>query len=223
MLGLTLAASYLSAHAAPTLLGASVTVTLDAPGGIVGNSAPVNLADTVTVGAATEISAGDNSNIGGFMLPGTNPGDGESIDIASTFIDLRVLMGDEPGRTAGYAAGARYVFTGLDFTDAADVGATFSITGLSLGVSIGGDVNNADSSWLRILSPNSVSFDLDKMTFGPNTNGGTTAENFRIDLVVTKNTAPPPNGVPEPGSLALAGLALMGAWAARRRRCAARA
>lgn len=222
MLGLTLAASYLSAHAAPTLLGASVTVTLDSPLGIVVDSSAINLVDTVTVGAATEISVGDGTNIGGFMLPGTGLGDGESIDIAGTFIDLRVLMGDEPTLTTGYLAGARYVFSGLDFTDAADVGATFSITGFSLGVDTGGDVNNASPSWVQILSPNSVSFDLDKMTFDLN-RINTTAQNFRIGLDVTKNSAPPPNGVPEPGSLALAGLALMGAWAARRRRCAARA
>ena len=186
------------AHATPSLLGDSVSATFSSP------LDSVNASDTVTVvSPGIEIQAGDGSNIGAFQISGSTAK--ESIDFQATSIVVNVLAGSDPGGGAneltGWSTGAKYIFAGLDL-------AGYTITGLSIGTS--GDFVNFDNSWVTLDSPNQVSLALDAIQFLPQGSySGTDYGSVTINLLTTPSTGGGGGGsVPEPGSLALAALAL---------------
>ena len=191
------------------LVGTMVDVTLSSPGdGLL-------LTDLgVLVGAGPEIAPGiDPSNIGGatgIMLTGGTAS--EFIDIGDFSISLRLLAGASGPPTTGWAANAAYIFSGLTI-------AGMDITGVTLS-DLGG-IANFDAGWATRDSASQISLRLDLIEFTV-PNSGTTYGDLRINLV-TQATGPGPGpgpgpGVPEPGSMALVGLALVSLWAAGRRR-----
>lgn len=218
--GLALAAAALPAAA--SLVGSSLTVTLNSPngfdqGGPGGQDpTPILLTDNVTVGGGVEISAGNGTNIGGFMITGADPTGAnlpEFIDIASTSISVRVLEGRPPpfGGGTGYEAQARYVFSGFDF----GVGTT--LVGATL--ANGGGFSNYSASWLSFDAvTSSVSLALDTMLFSEIAGSNFGALTINLQTRQGPGPDPDPGTVPEPGTLALAGLAFAGLAAASRRR-----
>lgn len=196
-----------NAHA--TLLGDSVTATLSSPLGIIGNSAdptPINVSDTVTVGAGSEITPGVG-NVGFYML------DSEYIDFQGGAISLRAQCGATTSQgvcITGYGSGAKYIFS--DLNDSLGV-----ITGFNL---LSSHFLNFNSNWVSLIDAHTISVALDTMQLEDQGNGE--SNNFgllTINLVVRPGTQPPGNDVPEPGSLPLSlAAALALACTARRRR-----
>ena len=191
-LGLCLS-SALASNAHATLVGDSVTATLSAPNGFVGDPPLSNLSgtDTVTVGAGQEISAGNGDIGNNFMLAG------EFIDFQAASISLRANCGMvvSGNCVTGYASGAKYTFSDLD--DSAG-----TITGFTLSSSF---FQNFDANWVSFIDAHTISVALDTMQFQDQGNGE--ANNFgllTINLIVTPNIRPPLNEAPEPNSLALA-------------------
>ncbi len=196
------------AQAAPTMIGTSASISLSSPNGLLSDPTPISLHDTKAVGAGAEITAGDGSNVGSFMLTGGTAQ--ESINLGALTITLRILSGDTDAQgnaVTGYAAGAQYIFAGLDIGDP-----NFSIVGAT-GAASGG-INNFSSSWIHFNGVDQVAFDLDQIHFTPAT-GGTTFGDVVITLQTQDNSGH--GGVPAPPTLALCGLALLGLWGARRR------
>lgn len=190
----------LTAPAHATLIGDLVTATLTSPNGLLSDPTPINLSDTVTaLSPAIEIAAGNGTNIGGFMLTGV--GVQESIDFQSFSIVLRLLAGDPAFPIAtGYAPGAKYVFSGLNLSGGE------TITGVSLtAVSIA----NLNQSWATLDNPNQISFALDQIQFLVPTSGTTFGD---VTISFAHSVVNNPPSVPEPGSLLLAGVALLGLW-----------
>ncbi len=185
--------SALASNAHATLVGDSVTATLSAPNGFVGDPPLSNLSgtDTVTVGAGQEISAGNGDIGNNFMLAG------EFIDFQAASISLRANCGMvvSGNCVTGYASGAKYTFSDLDDS----VG---TITGFTLSSSF---FQNFDANWVSFIDAHTISVALDTMQFQDQGNGE--ANNFgllTINLIVTPNIRPPLNEAPEPNSLALA-------------------
>lgn len=188
------------------------TITLSAPGGIIGDSTPLDLADGPFAGDGVHLAAGDGSNIGAWMLTG------EYISFADSAIQLRINAGqtDDAGAlVTGYLGlgtdHALYDFAGLSVGGLAV--ASFNAVALGGTGSTPSDVN----SLVHLTGGNSLSIDLDTLVFDPANCGGTgnCFVEFRIDL--TASTTPP---VPEPGTipLMLAGGALVAAAVRRQRR-----
>jgi hypothetical protein len=176
--------------AGATLIGQSVTVTFS-------ESGFPDEVDSVVVGGAAEITAGDASNIGTNILIG-----GESIDIGAFSITF-VLRGDggphsSPGyQTTGFGPDARYVVSGLTFDPPLEIGGVGVTLDNVIGVALGPEVQFTDSSITLVIGTLGVGelpgeFDVGSVT---------------LDLVL----------IPEPATIALLGLGLGGLCMLKRR------
>ena len=198
-----------------------VTVSLLAPGGIAGGPTdPISATEDapVPIGIFYDpLSSGEISSV--WML------DNEKIFFVDNSIRLRVAAGFDGG-AAGFSTGylglggsnARYEFSSLSITGFDIIGASLSTfdgygdSGFD-GLSSGGGV--------ALIGGNTVTFRLDDLLFVNRGAGGSNnfAE-FRIDLQTRAITGPPvnpPNGVPEPSTLACLAAAGLAFWATRRR------
>ena len=187
---------------AATIIGDLVDITLSSP------ADSISATDSgVLVGAGQELNPSTpGSNIAGYLLTGATAN--EFADLGATTITLRLLSGATDGSgnaVTGFGAGATYIFSSLNNG--------YSVTGVS-GTSSG--ISNFSSSWIHFLA-HQVSFDIDAIHFIPAV--GTTFGDVTLNLTLMDTAPPPPPpppGVPEPGSLALVGMSLVGAWAAKR-------
>lgn len=189
-------------------LGSPVTVSLIAPGGIVGDSilTPIIVVDTVTTAAG--IHPKDGTGIGdSWML------ESEYIEfsVIDNLILLRVAAGAEVGGSlvTGYLgfAGehARYEFTGLDILNATIVGFAAGATGIA---------TPADPhDFIHLLTANSISIDLDSLVFNPVDGESNAGGDLWIRLLTSEN----PPTVPEPTSIAIVLVGLAGLMVTRRR------
>lgn len=206
------AALALACPALPTLaqLSNPVQVRLVAPGGVVGDPTPLELIQSLGLGAA--IAQGGGGPIASFMLPL------ERIELTATSLLLRVAQGDASGGTGLLGSGgnpARYEFRDLAAAGRYLTGATpyafdgfgtsGSFSGLQSGLAVSLLDSNADGFADRLQ------FNLSSLLFK---NRGLGESNnfaeFRVDL----QTAP----IPEPATVALllGGLLVVGAAASRR-------
>ena len=199
-----------------------VTVSLLAPGGIAGVSAtPINATQIAPVPTGFNWNdAGDISGGGsGFML------DGERIFFVDNSIRLRVAAGFDDGAgnfSTGYLGSvgnnARYEFSNLSITGFDIIGASlFAIDGY-------GDIGFSgliSGGGVALIGGDTVTFRLDDLLFKDrNLSTGFNFAEFRIDLQTRAITGPPvnpPNGVPEPSTLACLAAAGLAFWATRRR------
>ena len=228
VLPIAIALSLVAAPAAnATLIGDSVTATLSSPNGIVGDSTPINESDTVSVGGGIEISAGDGSNIGNWMLPGGGslglPLDSEFIDFQASSILVRVVSGsagsgpngDIAPFVTGYETGAQYIFSGLNDSVGTITGISFAVADASAGQSAIVNLATLPSDWIKRVDANTISLALDQLEFFDRGNG--TSNNF-ADITVNLIVQQPPTPAPEPGSLALLGAGVWVLFVTRRRR-----
>lgn len=204
---LTLLALVGTGHAAG-LAGSVVTVSLKSPGGIEGDPTPLAFVNTVTVGPGEEITAGDGSPIGSFMLSS------ELIDLQDTAINLRLFEGSSLG-TTGYlglgGAHARYEFTGLNLPGQVIQSLSFTVgDGFASGPGVFTGVSNLAAlqtgGLVHLLSPNSLSLDLDTLAFADR---GLGESLNHADIRISLHTAPVPE--PEALTLLLCGLGVL-AW-----------
>lgn len=184
-------------NASATLIGDTVSITLDSPNGILGDlePSPIFVTDNVLVSAATEIATEDSSLIGGGYMQGN-----EFIDFFASSIVLRVAGAYETPagyHLPGYGVGGRYIFSGLDHSAGTITGLTFSTSGITNLPSLG-------SSWIRLSDAHTVIVELDKMEVLTSWAGTDGYADITINLQVT--------AVPEPGTagMMLLGLGLLG-------------
>jgi hypothetical protein len=190
------------------LLGTSVTATLSSPNGVIGDPTPLLFSDTLSVGAGTEISAGNGTAIGGFMLPA------EFIDLADSSIQVRVAAGSvlpNGALVTGYENPARYTFSALN-----PLGET--ITGISVTVGANEIANLAALSaanWIQLLNPHTISMELDPILF---VDPGTGSSNAFADVTIALSFQPNQiNQTPEPSTLLLFVLGILAASGHRHR------
>ena len=192
MIAAILAIGPMAANA--TLIGDTVTVTTSA-------NIPVDTwTDNILVGAGIEMAAGDGSNHANM-----NQGQayahlfslGDSLDIGATSITSNwAALGASLGISYSYIM----VFSGFDWQDAPS-GATLQNVLLAAGATglVGINISNIVADGFELQA----TVDL--------VNGA----NFTLDLT---HLHPDPQPVPEPGTLALLGIGLLGMGLARRRK-----
>jgi hypothetical protein len=188
-----------SAHAA---LNTPVTVSLVAPGGVIGTPGAINVTDVVST--ASGITVGDSTSIGSlWMLPG------ESISFIGNTIRVVVAGGQTNANNVwvtGYLGQgtehASYVFDNLSIGGAPIASFTESHTGQVTG-----------GASVQLTGANQITFNLDALTFSAPTGASPYPyADFTLSLVAQP--------VPEPGSMALiaAGLLAMACRVRARRR-----
>ncbi len=181
---------------ASAALNFAVTVTLAAPGGVIGDPTPISASAPAT--SAAGISAGDGSSVGDLMLPG------ETIFFDGNSIRLHVAAGDDSngvlstGLLGLNGAPASYTFSGLSIPGE-------TITGITVyafdGYASSGTSGVQSGTLVSLLNPSTVQFNLDGLVFKDRGPGSSTAYGeFRIDLISTP--------VPEPAAWALFALGL---------------
>lgn len=217
--GSLLALSSLSARAD---FQSDITVKLIAPGGIQGDSTPINVSQIVnTANLTTGIHPGDGGDIGGWMLAS------EEITFNGDSIHVRSYAGydDATGIYTGYLGSggdhARYEFDSLSILGKTIVGATISVFDNYAGSGFVGLASPLASDLLHFIDANTISLDLDSILFVDRGTGTSNAHaDFRIDLITQDNGTGGGGGgntVPEPASLGLFVIAALGAGAVRRR------
>ncbi len=189
-----------SAHA---VLANSVNVTLNAPGGVIGNVSPLTLTQVATLAAG--IVAADGGAIGNYML------DGEAITFAGDSVRVQIAAGAQLGNgsyVTGYlgsgAVRATYLLDNLNISGRQITGYTVTaFDGYANSGFIGLSSAASAAAAVQLLTPNSLRINLDNFIFVDRGLGGArNYANLRIDLVSV---------VPEPGTalLLLAGGGLL--------------
>ena len=202
-----------------------ISVSLIAPGGFTNGIDPPDTAPLLfnqTVSYGSPITPAGGGAIGGFMLAD------EQVALNGDSIRIRAAQGSESGGT-GYlglgGAHARYELSGLAIAGSTITGFTlytfdgYGTSGFS-GALSGVGVTFVDSADAD-TAPDLLTFNLDDLLF-VNRGGGNSLNfaEFRIDILSRLDNPPPPpppNGVPEPGTLALAAVALFALRSSARR------
>lgn len=199
-----LGASLLLSGAAHAVLSSNVNVSLNAPGGVVGNAAPVTLNQVATL--ATGILAADGGPIGNFML------DGEFITFVGDSVLVQVAAGAQLGNgsyVTGYLGSgpthATYLLSGLNIAGRQIVGVSVTAFDAFANAGFVGLISSANAtSAVHLLTSSSLSVDLDTLRFIDRGLGGShNHADIRIDLISA--------AVPEPATalLALAGVGMV--------------
>jgi hypothetical protein len=195
----------LASGAAHAAFVSAVDISLIAPGGIVGDSTPINLHDSVTPVDGNLLLPGDGSNIGTMLLPS------ESIGLQGETFVLRIAQGATDGTTGYLGDGlhdALYQFSGLQLDNRAIVGLFASVSGLT-------SPTNIDDI-VQLISPTSFIVNLSNLVFLDRGHGESL--NY-ADLRVGFLTTPAP--VPLPDTIALLASGLLLLAFVRRQRLAA--
>jgi hypothetical protein len=214
---LALLSSLLLATSAHAVLASDVNVTLNSPGGVIGNPAPLTLNQVATL--ATGILAADGGPIGNFML------DGEAITLVGDSVRIQIAAGAQLGNgsyVTGYLGSgpvhATYLLDNLNITGRQITGFSVSaFDGYANAGFIGLTSAASAIAAVQLLTPHSLSINLDNFIFVDRGLGGShNFANLRIDLI---------SAVPEPGTawLALAGGGVLLALGRARRRAGHRA
>jgi hypothetical protein len=213
---------------AQAVLVSPIDVSLVAPGGFTNGIDPPDTTPLLlnqSVGYGTPITPAGGGAIGGFMLPG------EQVALNGDSVRIRVAQGSELGGTGYLGLGgvhARYELSGLAIAGSTITGFTlytfdgYGTSGFS-GASSGVGVSFVDSADAD-SAPDLLIFNLDDLLFVDRGLGNSlNFAEFRIDILSRLDNPPPPpppNGVPEPGTLALAAAALLALRSASRRQSA---
>lgn len=180
-----------------------VTISLLSPGGVVGDTSnTINIFDQVSGADGLKLSPGDGSNIGGWMLSL------EQISFQNQSIQIRIGVGavlNEGSPNEQWVTGylgdssghARYQFSNLNLTGKTIVGLSITDKDGFLGTGFSGLVSpSTPSSYVHLLSGNSLSMDLDSLVFK---NRSTGQSGGYADISIQLIT----QAVPEPASAAL--------------------
>jgi len=193
----------LGAVPARAALVGNVDISLIAPGGVIGDSTPINVTDTIAAAPGTLIAPGDGSNIGGYMLPA------ETVALSGNSFLLTIAAGNVNGANqlvTGYLGSglehARYEFSNLHVSGQTITGLSFSaFDGFGSSGSVGLASPTDLSQVVHLLSSSSFSVNLDNLIFNDR---GLGQSNNYVDLRVNLTTTPVP--LPGAGILLFSGL-----------------